>query len=156
MAEALVSKKKAQGTSLALFLVGLAILSYTQQWWPEIMLVIGIPLATRQLLLGKIYDMGVTLFVFGGVFLTIAFDISWEILLPVLFTTGGIYIFFRDWIESKSSLAEEEENMNKEIEEQTKKRPRKSKATAKSKQSPKKTPSKAAKAKPADDVAVSE
>lgn len=121
MAEPLTSKKTAKRYSFALFLVGLALLTYLQSWWPAIMLVIGIPLALRQALTGRHYDMGITLFVFIGVFVTVQFDISWEILLPVLFTLGGIYVFFREYIESKEvSEQESEEDLNVEIEEEHK------------------------------------
>lgn len=118
MTRPLVSKKKAKAYSLALFLVGLAIISYFRHWWPGIMLVIGIPLALRQYLVGRSYDMGVTLFVFIGVYITVEFNISWEILLPILFTIGGIYIFFREYFESTTVTEEEkEEDINEEIEE---------------------------------------
>jgi len=114
----IVSKKRAKAISVALFLIGLAIIAYLRAWWPGIMLAVGIPLAIRQYLLGRHYDMGVTLFVFIGVFVTVQFDISWEILLPVLFALGGIYILFREYLESKEEpLEEEEEDINKEIEE---------------------------------------
>jgi 4-hydroxybenzoate polyprenyltransferase len=115
----IVSKKRAKALSVALFLIGLAIVAYLKAWWPGIMLAVGIPLAIRQYLLGRHYDMGVTLFVFIGVFVTVQFDISWEILLPVLFALGGIYILFREYLESKEEpLEEEEEDLNKEIEEE--------------------------------------
>lgn len=122
MAQALISKKKAKAISFALFFVGLAIVSFLKAWWPGIMLVVGIPLALRQYLLGRHYDMGITLFVFVGVFVTVQFNISWEILLPVLFALGGIYVLFREFSESKEPLAEEEEDMNHEIEEDQHKR----------------------------------
>lgn len=118
MAKALTSKKRAKAISVALFLIGLAIISYLAAWWPGIMLVVGIPLALRQYLLGRHYDMGISLFVFVGVFVTVQFNISWEILLPVLFAIGGIYILFREFLESKEPLAEEEEDINHEIEEE--------------------------------------
>lgn len=113
----LVSKRRAKVFSVALFLIGLAIISYLHIWWPAIMLVIGIPLAFRQYLLGRFYDMVITLFVFVGVFITVQFDI-WEVLLPVLFATGGIYLLFREFMEGKEeTLAEEEEDLNHELEE---------------------------------------
>ncbi len=119
MAEARTSKKRAKSISVALFLIGLAILMFLKAWWPGIMLVVGIPLAIRQYLLGRHYDLGVTLFVFVGVFVTVQFDISWEILLPVLFALGGVYILFREYLESEEEpLAEEEEDINQEIEEE--------------------------------------
>jgi len=120
MAHILVSKKKAQYLSLALFVVGLAILTYTQQWWPSIMLVIGLPLALRQFLLGRRYDVYISLFVFIGAFISVQFDIAWKILLPVLFTLSGIYIFFRDFFISPD--IPEAEEKNKEIEEEEKKK----------------------------------
>lgn len=114
----IVSRKRAKALSVALFLIGLAIVSYLQAWWPGIMLAVGIPLALRQYLLGRHYDMIVSLFVFIGVFVTVQFDISWEILLPVLFALGGVYILFREYLESKEeTLEEEEEDINQEIEE---------------------------------------
>jgi predicted membrane protein len=119
MAKKIMSSKKAQSLSFALFLIGLAIIALLKAWWPGIMLVVGLPLAFRQYLLGKHYDMAVTLFVFLGVFFTVQFNISWEILLPVLFTVGAIYIFFREFVQgSKKDEAEEEEELNKEIEEE--------------------------------------
>lgn len=115
----IVSRKKAKALVFSLFLIGLAILSYSGVWWPGIMLAIGIPLAVKQYLAGRRYDVAITLFVFIGVFVTVAFDIQWEILLPVLFTIGGIYIFCRDFLES-SCLSEEdkEQDLNEEIEEE--------------------------------------
>jgi hypothetical protein len=123
MSKAVTSRKRAKSISIALFLVLLATISYLKLWWPGIMLAVGLPLALRQYLLGRFYDMGVTLFVFIGVFITVQFDISWEILLPVLFTLGGIYVFFREYLENKELPEDErEEDLNEEIEEEQKKK----------------------------------
>jgi len=119
MAKQITSEKKAHSLSFALFLIGLAILTLTKYWWPGIMLAIGLPLAFRQYLLGRHYDMIISLFVFLGVFITVQFSISWEILLPILFTIGGIYIFIREFFQPHPK-AEEEEDLNKEIEESKK------------------------------------
>jgi predicted membrane protein len=114
----ITSKKRAKTISVALFLIGLAIVSYLGAWWPGIMLAIGIPLALRQYLLGRRYDMMVSLFVFIGVFVTVQFNISWEVLLPVLFALGGVYLLFREYLESKEeTLEEKEDDINQEIEE---------------------------------------
>ncbi len=123
MSRLIVCKKKGKVLALSLFLIGLAILSYTGSWWPGIMLAIGLPLAFKQYLAGKVYDVAVTLFVFIGVFVTVSFDIQWDILLPVLFTVGGIYIFCRDFLEdSLFSESEKEEDLNEEIEEDSQKK----------------------------------
>lgn len=120
MQKTLASKKRAKFFALVLFLVGMALITYFKTFWPAIMLVIGIPLALRQHLLGRHYDMWITLFVFIGAFVTVQFDISWQILLPILFTLGGIYIFFREYIENKTmSEEEEEESLNEELEEES-------------------------------------
>jgi len=117
MAKQIISRKKAHALSTVLFLIGLGIIAYLKYWWPGIMLAIGIPLALRQYLLGKIYDMTVSLIVFLGVFITVQFKITWDILLPVIFTIGGIYIFFREFLCFKKN---DEEETKKDIEESKK------------------------------------
>lgn len=122
MAHPITSKKKAQAISTALFLIGLAVLIFTENWWPGILLVIGLPLALRQYLLGRTYDMGITLLVFIGAYVTVQFDISWRILLPILFTLGALYILFREFFGPQETTEEEkEEDIQHEIEEKKKK-----------------------------------
>lgn len=126
MAHPITSRKRARAFSAALFLICLAALILMEQWvdiwWPGIMLVIGFPLALRQYLLGRSYDMIVTLLVFVGTFVTVEFDISWKVFLPVLFTLGAVYILLREvFEESTPPEAEQEEDVNHEIEESEKK-----------------------------------
>src|SRR5690348_8253816 len=109
MAHPLTSRKRAQVFYTVLFLLGLAILIYTDAWWPGIMLVIGFPLAVRQYLLGRVYDMMLSLIVFGGTFVTVQYDISWRIFLPILFTLGAIYILCRELLESSTHPEAEDE-----------------------------------------------
>lgn len=112
------SRRRIKTFSIVLFLVGLAIITYLRAWWPGIMLAIGLPLALRQYLLDRPYDMYLSLFVFVGVFVTVQFDIAWEVLLPVLFAIGGVYLLFREYVESREeTLPEQEEDANQEIEE---------------------------------------
>jgi 4-hydroxybenzoate polyprenyltransferase len=123
MPHPLTSKKRAQAISTSLFLLGLACLIFIQVWWPGIMVVVGLPLALRQYLLGRTYDMIVTLVVFLGTFVTVQFDISWRIFLPILFTIGALYILCREWIESyQESEEEREEDKLHELEERRKKK----------------------------------
>jgi 4-hydroxybenzoate polyprenyltransferase len=123
MAQQLTSRKKAQGLSTALFLVGIGVLIFTGNWWPGIMLAVGLPIALRQFLLGRTYDMCVTLLVFVGTFITVEFDISWRIFLPILFTLGALYILCRELMEQDEEEDEEEkeEDASHEIEEKNKK-----------------------------------
>jgi hypothetical protein len=118
MPHPVVSRKKAQAISTAFFLLGLAILILTDAWWPGIMLAIGIPLAIRQYLLDRHYDMGVTLLVFIGTFITVQFDISWRVFLPILFTMGALYILLREFFHTEETTeAEIEDDLNHELDE---------------------------------------
>ena len=117
----ITSRKRAQTFSTALFFLGLATLIFTDAWWPAIMLIVGLPLALRQYLLGRNYDMMVTLLVFVGTFVTVQFDISWRIFLPILFTLGALYVLFREFFGPDETTEEEkEEELNHEIEEEKK------------------------------------
>ncbi len=121
----LTSKKKAQSYSIALFLLALAVLVFTDEWWPGIMLAIGLPVALRQYLLGRTYDMMISLLVFVGTFVSVQFDISWRIFLPILFTLGALYILFREFFgPDETTEPEKEEDLNHEIEERKKERHR--------------------------------
>ena len=97
MANPKTSLKRAQSISTSIFLTGLAIVCYTNTWWPGILLVVGIPLGIRQYLFKKAYDTLMTLFIFIGFFITVAFDISWEILLPFIFLAGAIQTLLREF-----------------------------------------------------------
>ena len=114
----ITSKKKAHGLSSALLLLLLAAAVFTGNWWPGIMLVIGLPLSLRQFLLGRTYDALISLLVFVGTFVTVQFDLSWQIFLPILFTLAAIYILFREFFGPDETTEEEkEEEINHEIEE---------------------------------------
>jgi predicted membrane protein len=123
MAKQILSQRKALIFSFILFLLGVAVLTYVRNFWPAIALVLGIPLALKQYLTGKHYDMAMTLFVFIGIFVTVQFDISWHILLPILFTFGGIYVFCKEFFNLKSiTEIDDEQDLNKEIEEDQEKK----------------------------------
>ena len=107
MAKPVILRKRAKIVALIIFLLSLAILTYFKAFWPGIMLAVGLPLAVFQYLQGRLYDMGITLFVFVGAWVTVNFEIQWEIILPVLFAIGGIYIFFREFLQSRSTSEEE-------------------------------------------------
>ena len=120
MAHPKVSKKRANALSSSLFLVLLAVVSFNGNWWPSIMLTIGLPVSLRQFLLGRTYDMGLSLTLFIGTFIVSSgYNISWNILLPVLFTIGAIYTLAREFINPfATSEPEDEESLGKEIEEE--------------------------------------
>ncbi len=119
MARPLVSSRRAKVISSAVFLLGLAVISFQFSFWPSIMVVIGLSLALRQYLLGHIYDMFLSLFVFLGVFFTALYDVSRDVLLPVVFTIGAIYLLCKEfWHRHEEEESELEEDLNHEIEEE--------------------------------------
>jgi uncharacterized membrane protein len=107
MASPILSHKRADGVSTGIFLITLGVLSYYHTWWPWILLSIWLALITRQFLRGRIYDMALTTLIFGGLFCLFYFGLSWDVLAPVLFTVGGLYIIFREYFVSKERVGEE-------------------------------------------------
>ncbi|NGX51544.1 MAG: hypothetical protein K1060chlam2_01413 [Chlamydiae bacterium] len=116
MTKPLIPKNRAKVLGTALFLVGLALLFFIDAWWPGIMLVIGIPLALKQFLNGRYYDATISLFVFVGFFIVANFNISWKILIPILFIMTAIYIVCKEWV--TTSTGEEEDEPTIEIPEE--------------------------------------
>ena len=85
------------------------------------MLAVGLPLGLRQYLLGRHYDMAITLLVFVGTFVTVQFDITWKVFLPILFSIGALYILAREFLTpDEPSEEEKEEDAQKELEEKQK------------------------------------
>ena len=97
MSQLILSKRKAEAISNGVFLVGIGILFWTNGWWPGILLVIWAALATRQYFTGRIWDFSISTVILVGLFITAYFNITWSILMPVLFVIGGIYIIFREY-----------------------------------------------------------
>ena len=118
---AITSERRARALSSALVLFGLAFLTYHNNWWPLIMLVIGIPLAIRQFLLGRWYDSLLSLLIFGGVYFTSQYRFSWRVVMPVVFGISAIYLIGREFFSSRTkSESDREEDLNHEIEEDDK------------------------------------
>lgn len=116
----IVSKKRANSLGTALFLLGLAIVSFTDTWWPGILLAVGLPLAFRQFLVGKVYPACLTLFIFCGVFFayTYGFVIHSDYILPIIFMTGAVFIVVREYFDkTDEDEVDVEEDINHEIEE---------------------------------------
>ena len=92
-----VSYRKADIVSFVVFIAGMAIVVYNGWWWPGTLLPILAALLVRQYLRGRLYDMVLTAFVFFGLFTYFAFNMNWAVVMPVLFTVGGIYLVFREY-----------------------------------------------------------
>lgn len=118
MSHPTVSHKRAKTLSTAIFLLSLAVISYTGRWWPDLLLAFGISLAFRQVLLGRVYDAFLSLVIFVGAYIGVSYQVSFELLLPVIFLIAGLYILIREFCSTKyAPEAEVEESLNKEIEE---------------------------------------
>lgn len=118
MHKQLFSKRRAESFSLTLFFIGLGIIAIIGSWWPSIMLVIGFSLALRQLLLGKFYEMAISLIIFSGVFVTQQFKVTWKVIWPVVFFTCALFILLREYVDEKTEEEDQhEEDLSHEIEE---------------------------------------
>ena len=116
-----LSSKKANSFSLFTFLLGLGFLGIKQVWWPEIVIVLGLGLVVKQLVLRKFYDAFLATFLFLGVFFTQKYETFPQVLLPVVFFTGALFIALREYIDAKQApIDQQEENLNHEIEESKK------------------------------------
>ena len=123
MSVPIVTQRRADTISLGLFFIGLGSLMYINLFWPWMLLLIGVSLVARQYLRGRRYDMIITSFVFGGLFLFYFSEIDWAELMPVLLVTGGIYLIFREYLVTKKRFGKEKvEDERENIEEQTKKK----------------------------------
>lgn len=119
MRRQLVSSSRAKGFSIAAFLLGLGIISITDNWWPEIMIVTGVALALRQLLLRKYYEAFISVIVFFGIFFTNKYTFSWKVVWPVVFFVSALFVLMREYMDAKLASEDQcEEDLNHEIEEQ--------------------------------------
>lgn len=92
-----LEKKKADALANGVFLVCLGILFYTGFWWPGILLALFANLAIRQYFTGRLFDLTITSVILLGLFVLSFFRISWDILMPLLFILGGLYIIFKEY-----------------------------------------------------------
>lgn len=117
MAKPITSKKRAERLSLAVFLIGLAILAVADYWWPGILLIVGLSLGLRQFLQGRRHDTILSVIIFLGAYILETFSIPWSILLPALFLLGAFYLIIKEFFINTETEVEKELDINKEIEE---------------------------------------
>lgn len=82
---------RGENLSHGVLLIGLGILAITQNWWPSLLIVLGVFFSFRNFLNGSYLRMLSTLVFYGAVYacLQYPFFITWEFLLPlILFTLG--------------------------------------------------------------------
>lgn len=107
MSQPLLSKKKAFAISNGVFLIGLGILFYTNTWWPGILAVVWSSLIFRQGCTGRLYDFIISSIILLTLFFIALFNLKWDVLMPVLFVIGGIYIIFREYFFAEDTNGED-------------------------------------------------
>ena len=118
MSKPILTEPRTKAVGLAVLLVGIAILSYTNWWWPGIMAVIGISTMVKQLLRKKVYEACLSLVIFGGITFTAIYGIGDKYIVPVILMVAAIYILFRAFfLADQEDEIDREEEQNKEIEE---------------------------------------
>lgn len=102
-----ISKRKIDALSNGILLVGLGVLFFTNTWWPGILIVVWAWLGLRQWLSNRKFDLIVASVILWGLFLMSFLNISLNVLVPVLFVLGGIYIVFREFYFTEDSNGED-------------------------------------------------
>jgi len=101
------AKRKITAISNGVFLIGIALLIMTSWWWPGILIVLWATLATREYLSNRMFDLLVTSVILLGLTTITIFPWGWNVMIPVLFILGGIYIIFREFAYGEDSNGEE-------------------------------------------------
>lgn len=107
-----LEKRKGEALSNGIFLFGMGILFITERWWPGILLVLFGALALRQYFSGRIFDLITTSGILLGLFIISLFNISIQILMPLLILFSGIYLTFREYFYGHEELSLSSEDAN--------------------------------------------
>lgn len=107
MRSPIISQGKADAVALGILVVGISIIGVYQAWWPWILIVLGCATIARQFLRGRLYDMYISFIVFGGLFFYFLMNVRWDVLMPIIFIIGAIYILFREFFVSNELIGEE-------------------------------------------------
>lgn len=83
--------QKTENISHGVLLIGLGILAITHQWWPNLVIVLGVFFSFRNLLNKNYLRMFFNLVFFGAFYACIQYPliVSWEFLLPILLISLG-------------------------------------------------------------------
>lgn len=92
-----MSRSKIEAIGNGIFLMMLGVLFYFNWWWPGIIVALWASLAVRQGLSGRMQDMLLSTFLLGSLFVVAFFELSWNLIAPILFVFGGLYIILREF-----------------------------------------------------------
>lgn len=96
-------KRKADTISNGVFLVLLAFLFYTGQWWPGILFALGLTFAVRQYLTGRPLDFFATIVIVGILGVITLADHIFSSFFPLFFLLAGFYLIAKEILPFKTS-----------------------------------------------------
>lgn len=102
-----ISKRKIDALASGALLIGIGLLFFTGAWWPGILLVIWAYLGIKQWLSNRKFDLIVSSVILLGLFIVSFLDIRLNVLVPVLFFLGALYIVFREFFFSEDTNGED-------------------------------------------------
>jgi hypothetical protein len=118
MSKPILTEPRTKAVGLAVLLVGIAILAYTNWWWPGIVAVIGMSTIVKQLLRKKVYEAILSILIFGGISFTAIYKIGDKYFVPVILMIAALYVLFRAFfLSDQEDEIDREEEQNKELEE---------------------------------------
>ena len=92
-----MKRSKIEAISNGVFLIALGVLFYFNWWWPGILVAVWASLAARQGLSGRLQDLLLSTFLLGSLFIVAFFNLSWNLVAPILFVLGGAYLILREF-----------------------------------------------------------
>ncbi|NBO23892.1 MAG: hypothetical protein EBU93_01425 [Chlamydiae bacterium] len=114
----ILSHKKAKAFSYAIFLSGLALLSYLQNYWPWLLLIIGISLSAKNIFLSKYYEAVFNILTFSILTFTYFYNYSFDYVLPIILVLASLYQLYKAFSdEVEMDTAEKIKDQNQELEE---------------------------------------
>jgi predicted membrane protein len=97
-------RTKAEAISNGVLLIFLGLLFYTNWWWPGILVAIWATFATRQYLTERYQDLLLTTILLFSLFVVALFNLSWNLLTPILFVLAGGYLILRAYFSEQDPL----------------------------------------------------
>ncbi len=88
-------RRQGDGITGGLFLIGLGILVFTGWWWPGIMVVLGIAIASGLAFRGRYLQAAIMALIFFGIPILVSANIPWEIFGPMILIGLGIVVLVK-------------------------------------------------------------
>lgn len=98
-------RSKIEAIGNGVFLIILGILFYFNWWWPGILIAVWASLAVRQVLSHRMQDLLLSTFLLGSLFVVAFFNLSWNLVTPIIFVFGGLYLILREFYYDKDGDA---------------------------------------------------